>query len=395
MGFRVAIVDVLKARASDFDRKAAEYVLSIGGAIRVNGEKRDIKVAADLPAAPFRLTNVLLHSNFQITDAGLAIFKDCKNVTDLGLSGTQVSALGLGNFKNCKNLEDLHLYAASISEAGLAHFKDAKNLQRLNLGGTTVNAAGIALFKDCPNLVGLYLSSSKQVSDDCLVHCKEWKKLETLHVPGTQVSDAGLLHLKECKNLKSLELKDTKVTAAGVADLKKALPQCNIESDYGSIPPAAKSDNELILGMWRGVSVEMNGQKMPQTILDMMKPTLTITAEKVTSKAEGDGAKEFLSIAVKSGLLTKDAATVAEKGGEGIYHLDSAKSPKTIDIVTLGGARKTALGIYTLDGDTLKLCLSIDPDKVAERPKEFSTKEGEMRVIVTFKRQTDPPAKKP
>src|SRR6185437_7062014 len=51
--------------------------------------------------------------------------------------------------------------------------------------------------------------------------------------------------------------------------------------------------------------------------------------------------------------------------------------------------------IYTLDGDTLKLCLSIDPDKVAERPKEFSTKEGEMRVIVTFKRQTDPPAKKP
>jgi uncharacterized protein (TIGR03067 family) len=153
------------------------------------------------------------------------------------------------------------------------------------------------------------------------------------------------------------------------------------------IPPAVKTDKELILGTWRGVAVEMGGQKMPQTILDMMKPTLTITADKVTSKAEGDGAREFLNIAVKNGLLTKDAAAIAEKGGEGIYHLDSAKSPKTIDIVTLGGVRKTALGIYSLDGDTLKLCLSIDPDNVAERPKEFVTKEGELRVIVTFKRQ--------
>lgn len=134
----------------------------------------------------------------------------------------------------------------------------------------------------------------------------------------------------------------------------------------------------------------MGGQKMPQTVLDMMKPTLTVSADKVTSRAEGDGAREFLGLAVKSGLISPEAATIAEKGGEGIYHLDASKSPKTIDFATLGGARKTAIGIYTLDGDTLKMCLSIDPVKVAERPKEFTTKAGDMRVIVTLKRQPTP-----
>src|SRR5262249_34717417 len=51
------------------DRKAAEYVLSIGGAVQVNDENRQIKAAADLPREAFRLTNVALVENKQVTDA--------------------------------------------------------------------------------------------------------------------------------------------------------------------------------------------------------------------------------------------------------------------------------------------------------------------------------------
>ena len=40
----------------DPDRKAAEYVLSIGGVVRVNDEVDDDKTVADLPQEPFRLT---------------------------------------------------------------------------------------------------------------------------------------------------------------------------------------------------------------------------------------------------------------------------------------------------------------------------------------------------
>src|SRR5262249_44252161 len=85
------------------------------------------------------------------------------------------------------------------------------------------------------------------------------------------------------------------------------------------------------------------------------------------------------------GMLTPVATTVLEKGVEGVYHLDPTKSPKQIDFTTLGEFRKTGLGIYSLEGDTLKLCLSIDPEKVDQRPTEFATKPGEMGLISTSK----------
>jgi hypothetical protein len=39
-------------------RKAAEYVLSLGGVVWVNGEHRDIRTSADLPRQPFTLTDI-------------------------------------------------------------------------------------------------------------------------------------------------------------------------------------------------------------------------------------------------------------------------------------------------------------------------------------------------
>ena len=51
------------AGVGDADRKAAEWVLSIGGMVRVNGQDREIKAAADLPKEAYRLTGVQLHEN--------------------------------------------------------------------------------------------------------------------------------------------------------------------------------------------------------------------------------------------------------------------------------------------------------------------------------------------
>ena len=43
-----------------------------------------------------------------------------------------------------------------------------------------------------------------------------------------QITDAGLVHLKGLTGLQTLNLAGTKVTDAGVAELKKALPNCEI-----------------------------------------------------------------------------------------------------------------------------------------------------------------------
>ena len=72
LGFRVALRLPVRAGSDgvtqlkstiDPDRKAAEYVLSIGGVVRVNDEVDDDKTVADLPQKPFRLTYVNLGGN--------------------------------------------------------------------------------------------------------------------------------------------------------------------------------------------------------------------------------------------------------------------------------------------------------------------------------------------
>jgi uncharacterized protein (TIGR03067 family) len=157
------------------------------------------------------------------------------------------------------------------------------------------------------------------------------------------------------------------------------------------------SDRKLIQGVWRGVAAEVGGQSMPPEFINAIKPTLTFTAEKVTGRPAGTFPKAFLEMAAAKGLLPRQAAAIAEKGVEGVYHLDPARSPKTIDLFTLGEPRRTGLGLYLLEGDTLKLCLSIDPERVGDRPKEFATKAGEMRAILTLKRLrgAELPAPKP
>ena len=168
----------------DPDRKAAEYVLSIGGQVQVGGGGRNMAAAAELPRDPFRLTSVGLKDSNQVKKTGLANFKDCHDLTFLGLFDTSVSDEGLANFQNCTKLTFLNLSRTKISDAGLANFKN------------------------CTELTAVVLSETK-------------------------VSDAGLDYLKNSKKLTKLFLQKTKVTAAGIDELKKALPLCKIEWDRG------------------------------------------------------------------------------------------------------------------------------------------------------------------
>ena len=44
----------------------------------------------------------------------------------------------------------------------------------------------------------------------------------------TLITDVGLKEVTKLQNLRSLSLRDTQITDAGVAELKKALPKCEI-----------------------------------------------------------------------------------------------------------------------------------------------------------------------
>jgi Leucine-rich repeat (LRR) protein len=248
----------------DPDRRAAEYVLSLGGMVKVNEQGEEIKAAADLPRESFRLTSVNLWEKqmtaaglaafkgckdlkelelhrSNVTDEGLAHFKDCKDLAFLNLTGTPVTDAGLAVFKDCKNLVHLNLSDAPITDAGLAHFKGNNNLTELWLYFTKVTGEGLIDFKGCKDLTFLNLYGT-QTTDAGLAHIKNFKNLTKLSLAESRVTDAGLAHLKDCTSLKTLELKgrsvgSTNVSAAGIDALKKALPKCEIVWDGGTIKP--------------------------------------------------------------------------------------------------------------------------------------------------------------
>src|SRR5262249_5663373 len=124
-----------------------------------------------------------------------------------------------------------------VSDAGLAHFKGCKDLTRLHLAhAKKVRGTGLVHLKGCKNLTQLWLNES-DVSDAGLAHVKNFENLKFLNRGLTQVSDAGLDHLEGCKNLTELLVPQTKVTAKGIDKLKKALPRCKIEWDGGVLEP--------------------------------------------------------------------------------------------------------------------------------------------------------------
>ncbi len=252
---------VIEPTASfDPDRRAAEYVLSIGGKVYLNDENGDR--AADLPQEAFRLTGVGLAGNKQVNDTGLAHFKDCKNLTKvLDLQSTQVTDAGLKELAGLTKLQHLNLYFVSqVTDAGLKELAGLKDLGELNLAGTQVTDAGLKELAELKNLRILWLSSTgvtgtglreladlkslqtlfihqSGMTDAGLKGMAELKSLQSLVLRYTAVTDAGLKELAGFKALQTLNLKNTKVTAAGIDELKKALPKCRIEWDGGVIEP--------------------------------------------------------------------------------------------------------------------------------------------------------------
>jgi len=126
-----------------------------------------------------------------------------------------------------------------------------------------------------------------------------------------------------------------------------------------SAEDAAKNEMSRLEGEWSMVSGEANGQALPQEL-------------------------------VKTGKrVARDGETAITLGGQVYFKakftIDPAKKPKAIDYTMTEGPTKGKihLGIYELEGDTLKFCFAA-PGK--DRPTEFTAKVGSQRTLSVWKR---------
>jgi len=67
------------------------------------------------------------------------------------------------------------------------------------------------------------------------------------------------------------------------------------------------------------------------------------------------------------------------------FTLDVTKEPKRLALSALSRqAKRPTNGVYSLEGETLVICLALQPN--APAPTELQTKEGDSRLLITLRR---------
>jgi uncharacterized protein (TIGR03067 family) len=123
---------------------------------------------------------------------------------------------------------------------------------------------------------------------------------------------------------------------------------------------AIQKDRQLYEGVWRVVSLEVDGEKEPDRAARMIA---------VTNHRDG------------SWVLRVDGREAAR----GTSRIDPTRKPRTIGFTPDGeGGGPTLLGIYEISGDTRKLCFA---SAGKGRPTEFSAEAGSGRVLAVFRRE--------
>lgn len=144
----------------------------------------------------------------------------------------------------------------------------------------------------------------------------------------------------------------------------------------------------VILGVgWLVVALTMDAATTQD---DVVKKELEkLQATWATTSIEADGEKVTEEERIKSRKLTIKGSGYTLKVGDetvqGTLVIDPGKKPKTIDVKPSSGLNKgkTLLGIYELEGGSLKTCIAL-PGK--ERPTKFSTESGTGHQLVVYKR---------
>jgi len=119
------------------------------------------------------------------------------------------------------------------------------------------------------------------------------------------------------------------------------------------------------VGVWKGFTVEGRGENPDR---GPVKLELTITEKTMR------------------GIEIKGETRIDHGTGE--FTLDLKASPRRLDAAKTNerGRKQAYVGIYTLEGDTLRWCVS--PQK--ERPETFETRKGQFLVILKKDRKADP-----
>jgi len=242
------------------DLRVARQMVSLGGKVRVNGERRIYTRSENLPKEKLQLNEVDLSLCKSFTDENLKGLNACQNIVSLNLSNTlvtdyglrelpfwpelktlhlgntEVTDIGVEHFQKCKNLQYLMLYQTQVTDDGLTKFTELTKLRELSVAITKVTDEGLSQFENSPNLVYLRLNQTS-IGDGGLATFCNCQQLQVLDLYSAKVTDESVECLVGFSALRDLKVKKTGMTEQAVRELSARIPKCKIVWDGGTLGP--------------------------------------------------------------------------------------------------------------------------------------------------------------
>ena len=248
-------VGVADAVADDPDRRAAEWVLGIGGKVVIleDGEERWISTAASIPQGDFTVIQCNLEDCTLVDDTGLLNLRGLTELRRLFLQHTSVGDKGLGNLGRQPNLQELsiahtvvtdagleplgrmqslanlHLSDTAITDSGLEYLRGTNNLGRLAIIGTIITGEGLS---SVPTLVAVSVNPNF-LTEENIAALKRNGSIKLLAIQKPGDFDVQRLHqLKGLEYLFFLEGAEDSLTDAELVALRAALPDCVVRTEW-------------------------------------------------------------------------------------------------------------------------------------------------------------------
>ena len=165
------------------------------------------------------------------TDKHLASLSALKDVAlwTLELPSSEVTDQGVANLKQLK-VHSLIISSSNLTDNGVASLAEMKGVNFLYLSSCSrVTDKGLAHLKKMAGLEQLWITANSRITNDGLKAIAEMGALRDLSLYGSKlITDEGALHLAKSKSLRFVFFGGTSVTEAGIQDLKKKLPNCDV-----------------------------------------------------------------------------------------------------------------------------------------------------------------------
>ncbi len=260
------------------ERKAAEWVLSVGGILDLIDEqgRRCKLVDGMLPTQTFAISGAIIEDNPTVRDDDLANLGRCRRMVYLLLGKVSITGSGLKHLATVSSLQRLNLIAIDtlndkgmesiallhqireleivellsitdkamesigklrqlervtfnvplIGDSGLARLGEMSHLRTIHVGNRTTDSGIIQLLKDHPQLQSLGVTDSRLPPKRTLVPLANARNLRELAVTGSQITIEGLEVLQRIPTLESLDVgthlsTDDVLRIAKVSQLKK------------------------------------------------------------------------------------------------------------------------------------------------------------------------------